>query len=70
MGLFLPELGLEQARFLRLTTCQTIVGDHMSKFGGGAGRLGWLFFDYAVQDLRGYSGLNTPYHQILSKLRI
>ena len=53
MGLFLPELGLEQARFLRLTTCQTIVGDHMSEFGSGAERLGWLFFDYAVQDLRG-----------------
>ena len=51
MGLFLPELGLEQARFLRLTTCQTIVGDHMSKFGAGAGRLGWLFFDYAGQIL-------------------
>ena len=53
MGLFLPELGLEQARFLRLTTCKTIVADHMSEFGGGAGMLGWLFFDYAVQDLRG-----------------
>ena len=52
MGLFLPELGLEQARFLRLTTCKTIVGDHMSEFGGGAGMLGWLFFDYAVQILR------------------
>ena len=51
MGLFLPELRLEQARFLRLTTCKTIVADHMSEFGGGAGRLGWLFFDYAVQDL-------------------
>ena len=51
MGLFLPELGLEQARFLRLTTCQTIVGDHMSEFGGGAGRLGRLFFDYSVQIL-------------------
>ena len=51
MGLFLPELGLEQARFLRLTTCQTIVGDHMRRFGAGAERLGWLFFDYAVQDL-------------------
>ena len=51
MGLFLPELGLEQARFLRLTTCQTIVGDHMSEFGGGAGMLGRLFFDYAVQIL-------------------
>jgi len=25
----------------------------MSEFGGGAERLGWLFFDYAVQDLRG-----------------
>ena len=54
MGLFLLELGLEQACFLRLTTCQTIVGDHMSEFGGGAGMLGRLFFDYAVQDLRGY----------------
>ena len=55
MGLFLPELGVEQARFLCLTTCQTIVGDHMSEFGGGAGMLGRLFFDYAVQDL----GLQT-----------
>ena len=53
MGLFLPELGLEQARFLRLATCQTIVADHMNKFGGGAGRIGRLFFDYAVKDLRG-----------------
>ena len=35
----------------RLTTCLTIVGDHMSEFGAGAGRLGWLFFDYAVQIL-------------------
>ena len=58
MGLFLPESGLEQARFLRLTTCQTIVGDHMSEFGDGAERLGWLFFDYAVQDLRFASILN------------
>jgi len=49
MGLFLPELGLEQARFLRLTTCQTIDADHMSEFGGGAVLLGWLFFDYASQ---------------------
>jgi hypothetical protein len=53
MGLFFPELRVEQARFLRLTTCQTIVGDHMNKFGGGAGMLQRLFFDYAVQDLRG-----------------
>ena len=53
MGLVFPELRVEQALFLRLTTCQTIVGDHMSEFGGGAGMLGWLFFDYAVQDLRG-----------------
>ena len=53
MGLFFPELGLEQARFLRLTTWLTIVADHMNKFGGGAGMLGWLFFDYAVQDMRG-----------------
>ena len=51
MGLFLPELGLEQARFLRLTTCKTIVADHMSEFGAGAERLGQLFFDYAVQIL-------------------
>ena len=51
MGLFLLELGLEQARFLRLTTWLTIVSDHMSEFGAGAERLGWLFFDYAVQIL-------------------
>ena len=38
--------------YLRLTTCKTIVADHMSEFGGGAGMFGWLFFDYAVQDLR------------------
>jgi len=54
MGLFFPELGLEQARFLRLTTCQTIVGDHMSEFGARMILLEWLFFDYAVQILRGH----------------
>ena len=54
MGLFLPELGLEQARFLRLTTCQTIVSNHMSEFGARTKLLERLFFDYAVQDLRGY----------------
>ena len=52
MGLFFPELRLEQARFLRLTTCKTIVADHMSEFGVGAGMLGWLFFDYAMKILR------------------
>ncbi|MBR6587340.1 MAG: hypothetical protein IKK82_07945, partial [Kiritimatiellae bacterium] len=52
VGLFRPKLGLEQARFLRLTICQTIVGDHMSEFGGEAGRIGRLFFDDAVQSLR------------------
>jgi hypothetical protein len=51
MGLFFPVFGIEQARFLRLTTCKTIVADHMSEFGGGAGMFGWLFFDYAVQIL-------------------
>jgi hypothetical protein len=51
MGLFFPAFGVEQARFSHLTTCQTIVGDHMSEFGAGARMLGWLFFDYAVQDL-------------------
>ena len=65
MGLFLPELGLEQARFLRLTTCQTIVGDHMSEFGGGAGMFGWLFFDYAVQILRGDSFFSLTFLTIV-----
>ena len=51
MGFLFPAFGVEQARFLRLTTCQTIVADHMSEFGAGAERLGWLFFDYAVQIL-------------------
>ena len=51
MGLFFPAPGVEQAHFSPLTTCKTIVGDHMSEFGGGAVLLGRLFFDYAVQDL-------------------
>ena len=51
MGLFFPAFEMEQAHFSPLTTCLTIDADHMSEFGGGVGRLGRLFFDYAVQIL-------------------
>ena len=50
MGLFLPELGLEQARFLRLTTCQTIDADHINKPAPTV-LSGRFFFDYAGQIL-------------------
>ena len=36
-----------------LTTCQTIDADHINKFGVGAVVLQRLFFDYAVQILKG-----------------